>query len=82
MKLSNDWETIIFKSVPAMFEKEKTGKKSNTVRRLNTEDSKQLHEAEPYLKTICIKNTETGETFHRKLTDITEWYDITVFSWG
>jgi len=82
MKLSDDWETITFESVPAVFEKEKTGKKSNTVRRLNTEDSKQFHEAEPYIKTICIENTETGERFYRQRTDITEWYDIIVFSWG
>ena len=52
---------IIVKSVPEMWEKEKSGAKSCTVRTLDGRDM------------IKIINTETGESFARKITDISVW---------
>jgi len=92
MKVKDD--LIMFKSDPEMFEKEKDGRKSNTVRwsydadeiacmTIFARDFKKGCQ-----KYIQIENSETGETFVRKLTDITLLTDISfyggvyIFSWS
>jgi len=61
---------ISCKSTPENYLKEMIGKKPNTVRCLDGED------------TIEIKNTETGETFTRKIKDITTWKSLIIISWS
>lgn len=60
---------IIVKSIPEYYEKEKNGTKPNTVRKLDGND------------TIEVHNTETGDKFERKLTDLTEYKGTIIFSW-
>jgi hypothetical protein len=52
---------IIVKSNPTNWEKERSGRKANTLRKLDGKD------------VIEIINTETGDRFERPITDITEW---------
>ena len=77
MRINKD--IVTFKSNNVMFKKELSGNKNNTVRRLNSEETKEFYEAE--LKTVCIVNSETGESFKRIISDITEWWDIIIISW-
>jgi len=58
------------KSIPRIFEKEKSGKKPNTVR-------KQLGKGD----TIEVVNSETGESFTRKIEDMTLWNGEMIISW-
>jgi len=51
-----------------MWEKERSGRKKATVRKLDGKD------------TIIFVNTETGETFERRITDITVWKDLIIIS--
>ena len=60
---------IIVKSVPEMWEKERSGRKKATVRKLDGKD------------TIVFINIETGEKFERRITDITVWEDLIVISY-
>jgi hypothetical protein len=61
---------VQFKSIPEMFEKEKSGAKPNTVRKIDLKDDrfKWLRKGH---KRIVIINTETHETFERYITDYT-----------
>ena len=52
---------IEVKSYPENFEKEKSGIKPCTIRKLDGKDE------------IKIVNTKTGETIERTITDITVW---------
>lgn len=69
MDLFGDGMKIIVKSVPEMWEKERSGRKKATVRKLDGKD------------TIIFVNTETGEKFERRITDITVWEDLIVISY-
>jgi hypothetical protein len=80
----NDEEIIIdFKSNSEFYEKEKDGRKPNTERFFdgadNTKREQRLERGEP--NTIRITNTKTGESFKRKITDISQWEDIWIISW-
>jgi len=59
---------IIVKSIPEMWEKEKKGVKKATIRKLDGDD------------TIVFVNTETNETFEKRITDISIWKDWIIIS--
>lgn len=71
---------IQFKSIPEMFEKEKSGAKSNTLRKIDLKDDrfKWLRQGH---KRLVIINTVTQETFERFITDYTEWEGWAIISW-
>ena len=85
--------TIEFKSTPDKFYTERSGLKSNTIRRISMWSELKEFEAfyQRYLhnKTIVhqelyrirIINTLTREEFTRTITDITQFEDLFVFSW-
>lgn len=60
---------IIVKSIPENWEKEKDGRKPNTVRELDGKDE------------IMVINSETGIAFERPITDITFWKGKIIISW-
>ena len=71
---------IAFKSIPENFVKEKSGKKSNTIRDLsNTDDRFENIDRATHIR---ILNAQTGEQFERKITDITYWYGRYIISWN
>ena len=74
-------EMIIFKSAEEFFDKEKSGIKSNTVRIPSYEDRDSIIESMDKLSQITIISTDTGENFVRKLTDISTYREIIIFSW-
>ena len=78
---------IMFKSIPEMFEKEKDGRKPNTFRRPdNMHEIVQMdvfaREFQKGQKYIQIENSETGETFVRRLTDISFYDGFFIYSWS
>ncbi|MCZ7362873.1 MAG: hypothetical protein O8C58_06020 [Candidatus Methanoperedens sp.] len=79
--------TIIFKSLPEFFHKEKTGLKCNTIRTFikvsefkEFEAFKEAFDKLPN-KQIQIINTVTSESFIRRLTDISPFEEHFIFSW-
>lgn len=74
-------DMIIFKSTEEFFTKEKNGSKSNTVRIPSYEDRDSIIESMDKLSQITIISTDTGENFVRKLTDISTYREIIIFSW-
>ena len=84
-------KTIRFKSTPEHFRKEYLGLKLNTVRksdsdlRFNVLDEFIANKLD--LLIIEIENTETGEFFFRKVTNVTKFSttnfeDYYIISWG
>ncbi len=78
--------TIIFRSTPAMYKKEESGVKPNTVRILDSCEVSQMIEKWEELKYIRIEERGHDRSFTRELTDITEVGEllgkkIFVFSW-
>ena len=72
---------VEFKSIPEYFIKEKSGRKSNTIRDYNSLDKRHKLLIEGRAETIMIKNTETKETFVRKITDVCFFKGMLVISW-
>lgn len=82
---------IIFKSTPDNFRKEKSGRKRNTVRKVDFNDDRFTElisrsddkEKGYHLRygSIGIQDTETGEIFRRRLTDITYFEGYLILSW-
>jgi hypothetical protein len=77
---------VYFKSVPAMYVKERDGLKNNTVRVVSTEEFEKLMSVHRVEK-IHITNTETGDWFRRDITDTTPLgsflhQQIIVISWN
>jgi len=72
---------VKFKSIPAMFVKEKDGRKPNTIRLVDEMDERfeKLYNNETNL--ITIENTETGETVTRVITDVSVWNKMMIVSW-
>jgi len=85
MKIENN--TIIFKSTPEYYQKEKYGLKCNTVREiLNPIEFKALVDFFQDFniipnKKITIINSETNDSFVRRLTDISFYKGLYIFSW-
>lgn len=71
---------VVFRSIPEYYEKEKSGAKANTVRMLEANSIEELNSKQP--THIIIENTLTGEIFMRRLTDVSFWKDVTIFSWN
>lgn len=78
---------VIFKSESKMYEKEKSGIKPNTLRKMVTEDDRfialrrKLNTWDYQPSHICIENKETKEHFIREITDVTEWDGYLIISW-
>ena len=66
MKIEED--TIIFKTEGYFFDKERDGRKPNTIRIITSEEAWQLQVKEP--KRIRIIEPARGEFFERDITDI------------
>ena len=71
-------EIVNFKSIPKIFEKEKSDIKNNTVRELEKgnyrfEILNQFALGIVTDLTIEIENTETGYTFQKQVKDVTIW---------
>jgi|GEM_PF-4588602 len=85
MKVKDD--LIMFKSDPEMFEKEKDGRKPNTIRwSYDADEIAQMTIFARDFKKDCqkyiqIENSVTGETFVRRLSDISFYGGVYVFSW-
>lgn len=73
-------EPVKFKSIPGMFDKEKDGRKPNTLRKIDGEDIR-FYALKHGCKRITIINTATGEKFTRDITDYTEWEGYAIISW-
>jgi len=71
----------LFKSLPDMYEKEKDGRKPNTLRKFDASDVRFADLFQGLDKFIQIKNVATGETFIREVTDVTYWEDWCIISW-
>ena len=83
--------TIIFKSTPENFHKEKIGLKPYTARRISLwselKDFERFFHAwidkDSYLQQeIKIINTVSGDDFTRKITDITNFDGLWIFAWN
>jgi hypothetical protein len=73
--------TIQFKSNPENYEKERTGIKNNTVRKVTNEDKFQLLKTIPAKNLeIRIINTDTNSDFYRKVQDVTFWEDLVIIT--
>ncbi|MHC1571875.1 MAG: hypothetical protein ACXQTL_03905 [Methanosarcinales archaeon] len=78
--------TVIFQSMPSMYEKEESGVKPNTVRILDFCEVSQVIENWKELTYIRIEEVGHDRSFTRELTDITEvgellGKEVFVFSW-
>lgn len=83
--------SIIFNSIPKYWNKEHDGRKPNTVREIPPEDVMNfglnvgedgiLYSRTKEIPFIIIENTETKERFYRKLTDVSLFNMMWVFSW-
>jgi hypothetical protein len=71
---------VIFKSTPENWNKERDGRKPNTFRKIDEEDSRFLL-LRMGVNEIFMQNSETGEEFHRFITDYTEWDGYAIISW-
>ena len=89
MKILNK-NCIVFKSNPGNYLKEKYGCKPNTVRQIEGQEWVDFNNALKNLTLIRMINSDTGETFERKLTDIHQHFikdfgrddiEIWIFSW-
>lgn len=82
----NEAEIVTFKSLPLYFEKEKDGRKCNTIRECDDiydkrfELLKTWHITGNYGK-IRIVNSVTGENFVRQITDVMLWKRDWIISW-
>ena len=72
---------VKFKSIPENYVKEKDGRKPNTERVIEATDVRWKKLSKGIATHVRITNTETGEYFTRKITDVTFWNGIVVISW-
>lgn len=76
---------VKFKSFPVNYEKEKDGRKPNTLRLKETNDYRFVHLGAMMLSgdygKIQIKNSGTEESFVRTITDVSEWQGWIIISW-
>jgi hypothetical protein len=78
-------KTVSFKSIPENWEKERDGRKPNTLRKKDLEDPRHLALGAMMVSgdygRIRIENSETGKAFDRQITDVTEWQGWLIISW-
>jgi hypothetical protein len=83
MEINND--IITFKSLPEFFDKEKSGIRNNTVRRLSFQEARQITKVKSEFSTcgifIKIIASYSNESFCRKIRDISVYSDIFIFTW-
>jgi hypothetical protein len=77
----NSIVNVIFKSIPEMFEKEKDGRKPNTLRMIYNDDPRYDALKDKTATHITIENTDTKEAFMREITDISFWSGWWIISW-
>lgn len=75
MKMS---EVIEFVSTFEMYEKEKSGRKPNTLRLVGGTKEVRLNRATH----VRIRKGYTKECFTRKITDVTKWKGVWIISWN
>jgi len=86
MKMEKDNRIIEFKSNTDNYYEEESGRKSNTIRRINMEDDrfKILRlwiNTKKYGKIRIIHKQSLKEHFTRKITNITWWMGCYLISW-
>ena len=69
-----------FKSIPGMYEKEKSGKKPNTLRKIDPKDDRFIA-LRLGCKRIRIVKRDLSESFERYITDYMEWEGFAIISW-
>jgi len=77
-------EKIQFKSLPEHWNKEYSGLKPNTVRKVDIDVRFQLLDRfvkKPFQLIIEIVNTETLEKFQREVKDVSTFTDLYIISW-
>lgn len=79
---------VSFKSIPEMYVKEKSGKKNNTLRKFLAEfliderfETLMKIKDENLEAEIEIVNIETGESFIRKITDVSTYKGFFIITW-
>jgi len=78
--------TVIFQSMPVMYEKEESGVKPNTVRILEFHEEVELMKASERLTHIQIRESYHNSKFIRELTDVSKIGELLgksvyIFSW-
>jgi hypothetical protein len=82
MKISPDGTKIQFKSKNPWYEREESGQKCNTVRRITDQDEAQkLVSCLFLLNVIEIVEPVTNQSFERLISDITFYDNRFIFSW-
>jgi len=84
-KATNKDRIVVFKSIPEMYEREKDGRKPNTIRKVyypstRFDTLRKWAKSGKYGKITIIKNT-LDEEFTRQITDYIEWDGYAVISW-
>lgn len=82
----NGNKVVEFKSTPKFYEKEKDGTKNNTIRRFDDSNDVRFEILRNWngpddSHWIVIKNTKTGETFKRLISDVSVWGDEYLITW-
>ena len=81
MKESSPRVIVTFKSIPEMFEKEKSGIKPNTFRKIQKDDYRFIALRMGIVKRISIHLPDISDMFEREITDYTEWDGYAIISW-
>lgn len=71
---------IAFKSTPENYDKEKSGRKPNTIRKIDTKDLRFKLLRQGYKRIVIIKY-DGSESFQRYITDYTEFEGWGIISW-
>jgi len=71
---------VQFKSTPEIYKKEKSGAKSNTLRKIDLKDDR-FKALRRGCKRLRIVKTDLTEGFERYITDYTEWDGYAIISW-
>lgn len=75
---------VTFKSSSEMFEKEKSGRKPNTVRKIDAGDDRFASLRAGCGRIVIVASHDSGdrsESFEREITDYSEWEGLAVISW-
>ena len=80
MIITND--TIQFKTIDRLFEKEKSGIKNNSVRKITGNEWIIFVENLRFLKVIKITTVDLCDCFEREIRDISILDDLVIFTWN
>ena len=73
---------VRYKSEKENFDKEKSGVKSNTIRKIDATDERTLKLRSGKVTHIELECVLDGEVIERAVTDYTEWDGIGIISWS